>query len=371
MRFRSKERPRGILQPRVQQRVTLLIAGVGVLAVLATLTSRPGFLWSNSTRRSAGTGTEAYPLVTVGSAPTSGELQVGQFPGEIGAPDGTIPLQSVLDKNEVARLDRLSRQTARDPAAPGISVPAELLQAVQDDVIGIQAKEWDACYACLQLAAKPATLDAGAIPSGHYAVFMDSPEYCRGRPWSIHGTLRRLVRFRSRAESFGTGSLYDAWLSLPDSGSQLVHVISAELGDGLIVSEDDEKFGQQVHLTGFFFKREGYAKTGADGRGDIGLTPLLVAGRIQLWQPPMVVFDHGTRITPWLGWLAVIITTCVLGLLWQFQISDSLFRRTRTHQLMSLPVKVPFESVEAVTVSETLRQMEEQQSEEKTLPADL
>lgn len=369
MRFRSKERPRGILQPRVQQRVTLLIAGVGVLAVLATLTSRPGFLWSSSTGRSVGTG--AYPQSTVGLVQSSGELQTGQFPGEIGAPEGTVPLQSVLDKNEVARLDRLSRQTSKDTAAPGISVPAALLQPVQDDVIGIQAKEWDACYACLQLAAKPATQGAGAIPSGHYAVFMDSPEYCRGRLWSIHGTLRRLVRFRSRAESFGTSSLYDAWLSLPDSGSQLVHVIAAELGDGLIVSEDDEQFGQQVHLTGFFFKREGYAKTGADGRGDIGLTPLLVAGRIQLWQPPSVVFDHGTRITPWLGWLAAVVTTCMLGLLWQFQISDSLFRRTRTHQLMSLPVKVPFESVESVTVSETLRQMEEQQSDDKTLSADL
>ncbi|MFN8709170.1 MAG: hypothetical protein ACK50J_20995, partial [Planctomyces sp.] len=48
----------------------------------------------------------------------------------------------------------------------------------------------------------------------------------------------------------------------------------------------------------------------------------------------------------------------VLALLWHFQISDSLFRRTRTHQLTALPVVVSFDELPVTTVTESLREME-------------
>lgn len=80
-----------------------------------------------------------------------------------------------------------------------------------------------------------------------------------------------------RAETFGVRSAYDAWISTRDSGNQLVHVVALSADPGLPLKERAGKNPPDVELTGYFFKREGYAAKGADGSGDLALAPLILA----------------------------------------------------------------------------------------------
>ncbi|MFO0428791.1 MAG: hypothetical protein ACK526_19645 [Planctomyces sp.] len=365
MRFRSKERPRGLLSPGRQQRITLGIAIVGVVAIVITLTSRTRLLSEGAGRQSrdrvVSSDSRTAMISDDPSDPLSGrKLGPDEFLTGASA-DGDSSTSSnaasVLDVDEIQRLDRQTKRTDRD-VEPGTAAIRKLLRRVQDDVVGIQSFEWDAWFQCLQAAGRLSPeLVAGAEP-GRYALFMDSPEYCRGRLWTVRGTLRRLMRFNSRADSFETRDLYDAWISLPDSGSQLIHVVATAADSSLPLSEDGEKVSAEVQFTGIYFKREGYARNGADGRGDISLTPHLLAARIERWVPPQTPISFAQQMTPWMGWIAFLIASSVLALLWHFQISDSLFRRTRTHQLTALPVVVSFDELPVTTVTESLREME-------------
>lgn len=360
MRFRSKGKARGLIQPRDQRRLVLVIVGIGGLALILMTASRPAF-WSRFTgappRPAAdvvvrnvsedllGTPRLEADEFTVGPAQTSGET----------AP---LDLKSLLDRDEAARLERMSQGDLRSPGkANADRIPADLLKPVRDDIIGVHSNESDAYFASLRLAEKLAKSGASG-DQAHYALLMDSPETCRGQAWTLQGTLRRMTRLQSDANSFGVKSLYDAWLTLPDSGNQLVHVVAVAADAGLPLGDTRPATAPSVRLTGYFFKREGYVRAGLDQKGDVALTPLLLAGKIERSVAPETLRSGAEELTPWLGWLALATCVGVVAIIWQFQISDSLFRRTRIHQLTTLPVRVSFDGVDAMTVSESLRVME-------------
>lgn len=366
MRFRSKGKPRGVIPIADQRRLTLVIAGVGLLALLFSVAGRRDF-WTAITGPQTPTGVTGsernvsedllgVPRLepdefTVGAARTSGET----------AP---LDLKSLLDRDEAARLERLSQGDPRAATTTGPErVPASVLQPVRDDIIGVHSTEADAYFASLRMAEMLARrAGAAAAADGRYALFMDSPDSCRGQAWTVRGTLRRMSRLQSDANSFGVKTLYDAWISLPDSGNQLVHVVAVAADAGLPLGDTNLQSAPAVQLTGYYFKREGYVRAGADQQGDVALTPLLLAGRIQKYDPAPAMDSGAAELTPWLGWLSLLVCVCVVAVIWQFQISDRVFRRTRTHQLTTLPVRVSFDGVDAVTISETLRQMEQQTS---------
>ena len=200
--------------------------------------------------------------------------------------------------------------------------------------------------------------DRKLASDGRFALFMDSPETCRGKAWTIRGKLRKMNRVQDDANSFGLKTLYDAWISLPDSGNQLVHVVAVAADAGLPLKSSGGTTSPEIELTGYFFKREGYIRSGTDGLGDVGLAPLLLAGRIQRYQPLTAERNEAEALTPWLGWLSLVVVVCVGIAVLQFRASDAVFRRTRVHQLTMLPVRVSFDGVHAVTVAESLQQLE-------------
>jgi hypothetical protein len=57
--------------------------------------------------------------------------------------------------------------------------------------------------------------------------------------------------------------------------------------------------------------------------------------------------------------VGIIVGIGVLLLIWQFQMSDNIFRGTRTHQLTSPPVRPSFDGVESVTIEQVLKDMQE------------
>ncbi|MCA9034961.1 MAG: hypothetical protein KDA91_07525 [Planctomycetaceae bacterium] len=361
MRFRSKGQPRGILHSRDQRRLTLAIFGIGLLAILISAGARPGFWAFFTGKQPSATQEDVAGNASIGSRTLAQDeifISSNQY-------------SQALDANEAARHQELSGL----PAAESVSrdnlprIPEALLEPIQDDVIGIRKEEAESYFASLRLAADLKGKSIQNVPEGYYAVFMTSPDECRGRPWTLKGQLRRLDRLQNDANSFGLKTLYDAWVSLPDSGNRVVHVVAVAADNDLPLAVQSAKEPPLVEFTAYFYKREGYFRKGSSGEGDVGLTPLLLTGRLRKFVAPVSTSNGADELTPWLSWLALIVSCGVALVIWQFKVSDSLFRRTRTHQLTTLPVRVSFEGVNSVTVDEMLRDMQANADSTPQLPA--
>lgn len=350
MRFRSSQQPRGVLTVRDQRRLTLLIVGIAVVLIGMGVVRRPGFwaaLFPEASRSSA-----AVPAESDRSA-----LQSDEFLG--GSPDDSVASQTNVEE----WIDRAAARKRELGVLPGTEdapiLPSELARTVRDDVIGVHSVEADAYFVSLRLAAKLTPAERSEAPTASYALLMDAPASCRGRVWKLSGVLRKIDRVRSDANAFGVRSLVDAWVSTPDSGSQLIHVIASSADPALFQAPVSAASGLPVQFTGLFFKREGYRRAGRSGEGDIGLTPLILAGRLRRVTPETQVVSRAEELTPWLGWTAAAVCAGVLLMLAQFQLSDRGFRGTRSHQLTALPPRPGFQSVEATSIVESLRQMEQ------------
>ena len=360
MRFRSKGQPSGFLRPRDQRRLTLAIAGVGLLVILISILWRPDARKAGLPRDSGRESTGARREITESLLGTD-SLQPDEIlvvPAATTSDAAPLDLKSLLDPAEAARLDSESRRPALQGEPFDTAVPEHLLRPVRDDILGVHSQEVESYFATLRLAGARKNTDQEAREAARYAVFMDSPEFCRGRAFLVTGTLRRLTRLQDETNSFGLKTLYDAWISLPDSGTQLVHVVAVSADAGLPLTEHTASEPPRVQFEAFYFKREGYLRAGNDADGDIGLTPLLLAGRIRKFLPPDASDSPAAALTPWLGWLTLLVSGGIALLIWQFRSSDRVFRRTRTHQLTQLPVRVSFDGIPAMTVAESLQQME-------------
>lgn len=361
MRFRSKGKPKGQILAREQRRITLSIIGVGVVLFLIVASGRSAWL----------TGLFSDPPPVAKKLPRVSEALLGQnnlLPDEI---DFVRPEASAETENYASMIDKRGATEMESTAIPDSSaigdVPQTLTRLIRDDVIGVLASETQAWFGTLRLAEKIPTEDYYQVPEGQFALFMDSPQSCRGKPFLIRGRLQRLLKapLPASAETFGIRSAYDAWISTRDSGNQLVHVVALSADASLPRQLYTPKSAPDVELTGYFFKREGYAAKGADGQGDLALTPLILAGKIR-YLPPRVVVTRADEMNPWLAWIGVAVCIGVLIIVWQFHSADSIFRGTRTHQLTSPPVRPSFEGVDAVTIEEILRDM--QKEAQQTLP---
>jgi hypothetical protein len=354
LRFRSKGPGRGQWLAREQRRITLVIVGIGVIALVFVSSGRfSRFLQDN----------DARPAAAGQTLPKIGDNLLGEpdlMPDEI----NVVPNEPTDAARDYAKMiDRAGAAAMEQPpgdatsATGSLDVPQKLTQAIRDDVLGILSTETEAWFGTLKLAERiRPNLN---LPEAQYALLMDSPQSCRGKPYVVRGRLRRLLRapLPENAETFGVRTVYDAWISTRDSGNELVHVVALSADPGLPKVEHTGKNPPDVELIGYFFKREGYQTRGADGQGDLGMAPLLLCGRIRHLAPREVV-SRADEMNPWLMWIGVGVGFAILLLMWQFQMSDSIFRGTRTHQLANPPVRPSFDGVESLTVQEALHDME-------------
>ena len=266
-------------------------------------------------------------------------------------------------------LDIAEADAAGDAAIGVPRVPKDLLKTVKDDVIGVYSSESKAYYATLKMATLIDRKKTNALPHGAFALFMDSPNGSRGLPWKVQGRLRRLAEVNERPNPYGGGKVYDAWVTTPDSGDQLVHVVSMTADETLKkllprdstrqtashrpVVEFTEENSPNVEFSGYFFKREGYAS-----RRGVSLAPLLLAGKLYNVPEIVVTSTRAEQLTPYLGWLTVAICATVAFVWCSFMMSDAAHSRTRAHALTRLPAYASFENVTARTIGETLGDLE-------------
>lgn len=354
MRFQSRGRPNGTSLARSQRHMTLIVAGAGLLVLLLSITGKSRFL----TNLFSGTsGTVPQPPAVSESLLGKDSLRPDEFrvvPTEANEIAGKY--SSMLDSTGIAEMES-AVQTDINGAA---IVPELLTRTIRDDVLGVPQSELAAWFGTLRMSQKLKTNDTNHLPEAQFPLFMDSPQTCRGRAFTLRGQLRRLTPFAidQSSQSFGLKTAYDAWISTRDSGNQLVHVVAVSADAGLPNPETEGVSPPDVEIAGYFFKREGYAAKGKTGEGELGLTALFLAGRIQ-FLPRQQYISRATEMTPWLTWIGAGVCCCVLALVWQFQIADRHFKETRTHQLTMLPVRASFENVEMRTVTEALQEMQD------------
>ncbi len=351
MRFRSRGQTRDEKLLRSARRATFLIAGGAVLLLLWNLSGSGSALNEALIQTGAAKGT----VEAVRRDPSrllADEVQVvTNNPGA-----SAINPAAIIDKAGAAAME------ARTETPEGLDdVPDSLIRIVRDDVLGVLSDENDAMLGTLRLSEKVLRDRLHEMPKARYAVMMDSPEACRGKPFTVHGRLRRLTRAQlpRSANRYGIKSAWEAWISTADSGNQLIHVLALSADPGLPVAEATGKNAPEVELAGYFFKREGYAAKGRDGTGTLALAPLIIADRIQR-TIPRIVTTRADELNPWLTWIAATMCLAVVALIWRFQQADHQFRGTRTHQFTQPPVRPSFEGVSSISINEVLHEMEEQ-----------
>ena len=360
MRFRTKQRPRGLLKPSDQKRLSLLIVGFGVILVCVSVARRPEFwkrLFPDEAREASVQQAEAPENIVV--EPVRPAINHDEFFAGSSESQDTV---SVTTKRIAYDETEAVSEKSEPNSIP--RVPIELLRTVKDDVIGVHSTESEAYFAAMKMASRFAERkNVRKAADGAYALFMDSPNGSRGTAWNISGKLRKLSIVKGRSNAFGISLLYDAWLTTDDSGDQLVHAVAMK-ADGRLSNLIKEttpdrtiEFGVRnapdVQFTGYFFKREGYASN----KG-ISLAPLFLVGTLHDVPPVVATSNRANELTPYLGWLAIFICGGVVFMVWSFAMSDAAHSQTRTHQLTKLPAVASFDEVTSVSVNDALGELE-------------
>ncbi len=150
-----------------------------------------------------------------------------------------------------------TRPRREPPAAQNQQLQADL-SLVHDHTLGIRFDESPAFFDVLDETRRtiPEDIDARVRHDVQYANLMADPAAYRGQAVALAGELWRLTPFRAARNQYGLETLYEAWIVTPDSAPHSYRVVTSQLGPGL---EADAKSRVPVFVTGYFFKREGYA----------------------------------------------------------------------------------------------------------------
>lgn len=354
MRFRTRGPSTGESLARSQRRMRVIIIGAGLVVLVLAVSGKSTFL---SELFSGSPAMVPRPPAVSESLLGTDSLRPDEFVvGTSGANEIASKYSSMLDSDGIAKMEKEATTDARGVAI----IPPNLTRTIRDDRFGVQSSEMAAWFGTLRMAQRLKKSDLEKLPEAQFPLFMDSPQSCRGRAFTLRGRLRRLTPFAidPSAESFGLKTVYDAWISTRDSGNQMVHVVAVSAEVGLPNPEKDGVEPPDVEMTGYFFKREGYAAKGKSGAGELGVTALFLAGKIQ-YIPEQDIVSHASEMTPWLTWIGLGVCCGVTVLVWHFQIADARFRGTRSYQLTTLPVRASFEGVEVKTVQESLQEMQD------------
>lgn len=264
-------------------------------------------------------------------------------------PDPAFQNPPLDDGNEKVPADdgmeqKLARlQTQFDKAA---------LRRVKDNTFGIRREEASAYYRLLDHAQKvsPTELERAGATDVLYINLMTESQRYRGEPVTIQGDLWRLYEFQAGPNERGFKTLYEAWIFTADSDKHPYRVICTSLPRGL---HPGDNLRESVRVTGYFFKREGYASNGG-----MHVAPTLLAHRIMPFQSA-----HSSpslqAIVPQLGGLASAVGLAFLVTVVSLSISDR--RTARASMLRELNAARPsFEGLDVeptLSVHESLRQL--------------
>lgn len=266
---------------------------------------------------------------------------------EIGEPNDPTRLRELDFRVKVAAEDSLPAGTFRavgsnedpppehpagvsaDADKVGTSISGSLLKGIEDNTIGVRSAERVAYLEMLQRIRQlpDRVKEAEADDDVAFTVIMLDSDTYRGKLVSVVGWMRRLTEFPVLENDRGIDQLYEGWLFTNDSGTNPWRFLCTELPANTPRGESFEPI--KVRVTGYFFKRSGYASHGGQH-----VAPTLLAESFELLRTPV-------NPTPQMQqelqhWMLGIVGLVVLGLavlVWWFSASDKRFATSHLQEL--------------------------------------
>jgi hypothetical protein len=343
MRFGNSNKAPSYLGRGYQMRLVSLVFALGLVLAAVQVARQPDF-WAKLFPPEQQPAGKTVPPPTPAVPPLEpNEVRIPVAPRPSGADrpaegagagkQETAGQTDVAPQTSAGGTDR--RRTAEAQIAPFV------LQTVKDDTVGVRADERDAYYHVLAQArdARRAELESVARPGVAYAAVMTEPGQWRGRAVTIQGTLRRLQALPVGENSYGIGRLYDAWLFTADSGLDPWRVVCCTVPEDMPLAEE-LKPPVEVRLTGYFFKKQGYAATHG-----LHTAPLVLAGRIDRVVPPVQFVFEERAFRAWMIAFGTALAALTAFLFWRFAKEDRRFARSG---ILKRVTQVPREEIEAL-----------------------
>lgn len=231
-----------------------------------------------------------------------------------------------------------------------------ILRRVRDNTLGIRHDEGDAFYRVLAHASRVPVreLEKAGATDVLYINLMTEPDRYRGERITIQGDLWRLYEFQAGPNPFGLKVLYEAWIFTADSGTHPYRVVFTKLPKEL---EPGENLRKPVRVTGYFFKREGYASNGG-----MHVAPTLLAQRVIPYLPPNAT-PPTDAIVPYMIGLITAVGLAFLVTLFSFAISDRRAAKATIERELAAgtPSFAGIDGGPVVSVKESLRLLEERE----------
>ena len=312
MKFQQDSGRPPYLNRRDQYRLLAMVGVLCVVMVAINLAAKPGS-WHWLVPPEQATDHTAPPLeeldFRVESTPTS-TLRDDAF--------------RVVETEETD--DTASDEFDRD--AVDIEIPSDVLEPIEDNTVGLRRAESPAYRMMLsRIDGLPDDLIArsGRDDVAFTVLMLQSDDY-RGQLITVRGDLRRLTKFPPPKDSeFET--LYEGWLFTRDSGTNPYRVVFTQPPDDVPLDESLNP-PVRVEVTGYFFKRYGYASQGGQH-----VAPLLLAKRPEVIAAPQVIPVDRSELRNMMLTAVGVVGVIVVGLLVWFARSDRRFRESRLSQL--------------------------------------
>jgi len=346
MRFETSNSPPPFLNRRFQLRMMGFVALIGVIMFVMTS------IQVAQKKRETPAVPPGSPDPSVYDVIPNRETQLKD--GEFVSPPDLGTGQPIEEWTEPPPLDAPQADT---PAQPPVRIAFDksMLRRVQDNTIGVRREESPAFYELLNYAHRaPAdAVERAGATDVLYANLMDEPDRYRGEPVTIHGDLWRLYEFEAGENPLGLKTLYEAWVITADSDTHPYRIVFTDLPVDL---QPGVNLRVPVRVTGFFFKREGYAS-----QGGMHVAPTLLAQRVIPFRPPGAP-PRTDALVPYMIGLVSTVGLAFLVTLVSFSISDRRAARAALARSAQRPTPSfsAFNGPPPPTVLESLRRMEQE-----------
>ena len=318
MRFETPRRPAPYLNSRDQWRMLRLVGLLALVLVGMNVAADPDtWAWMFP-----GEGKD-------GAAERVPSLDEVDFGVQLGDGDALPPGVFRADvSTEPPAEKEIDNKPRPEPAAPAdcrdVRIDPEQLDHIRDNTLGVRRVEADAFYATLAKARDvPADCLAEAARADVvFTVLMTNSDEFRGVPITVTGEIKRLNVLDAAENAYGIATFYETWLFTSDSGDNPYRIVTASAPEGLPRGDIEEEV--RVRITGYFFKREGYA-----AEGGLHKAPLLIGKTLEPLprRPAGIPLAQNFPLTRYIiGGAAVILV--LLGIaVWAFNRSDRKFKR--------------------------------------------
>lgn len=333
MRFQHKDAPPPYLNRKDQLRMLILVATLAAIVFAIQFASRPA-TW--------------HWLLPPEPAPEGAHPPLGDV--DFNVRDEEDPLRPDAFR---AEFDPPRDEAVEVTDAAPDAIDSNLLADVRDNTVGVRHAEADAYYRLLASARRSSaeSLERAAQSGVVFTHLMVHPELYRGELVTLVGDIKRLQPLSAGPNEYGIKTVYEAWLFTSDSGVNPYRIVATSVPPDVPLGERIEV---PARVTGYFFKKEGYATPGG-----MHVAPLLLAKRIDWIRPPVSTEDPDTGLVPYVLGIVGIIGLALIVTLWRFSASDRKFERSRLKRLMDTPHDSVEElnGVETVDVDEVLRRL--------------